>query len=149
MGHSYGGLFAIGVALAAPDLFDGYVIVSPSLWYDDGMIFGEEQRLAEYRDDLPLPLYLGVGSREINRQHDMVTDLRRLASRLKGRGYPGLRLRSEGAPDETHHSMFPRAFSNGLRFVVDGNILGDPTNPMSKPFVMRSAACGSARGDSS
>ncbi len=117
VGHSYGGLFAIWVALTAPDLFDGYVIVSPSLWYDDGMIFGEEQRLAEGRDDWPLRLYLGVGSREINRQHDMVADLQRLASRLKGRGYPGLRLRSEVAADETHNSMFPRAFSNGLRFV--------------------------------
>ncbi len=117
VGHSYGGLFATWVALTAPDLFDGYVIVSPSLWYDDGMIFDQEQHLAEHRDDLPVRLYVGVGSREINHQHDMVADLRRLASRLEARGYPGLRLRSEVAADETHNSIFPRAFSNGLRFV--------------------------------
>ncbi|HKJ01793.1 MAG TPA: alpha/beta fold hydrolase [Longimicrobiales bacterium] len=120
VGHSYGGLFATWMALTAPSLFSGFVIVSPSLWYDSGMIFDVERATAEARAELPLRVYMSVGSREINSQHDMVADLRRMGGILDGRGYRGLDLRWEVAPDETHNSIFPRALSNGLRYVLNG-----------------------------
>jgi predicted alpha/beta superfamily hydrolase len=120
VGHSYGGLFGTWVALTTPELFRGYVIVSPSLWYDGGMIFGMEQQ-ARVRG-LPIGgrMYLSVGSREINAQHDMVADLRRLAGGLESGSYPNLAVGWEVAADETHNSVFPRALSNGLRFVLEG-----------------------------
>ena len=120
VGHSYGGLFATWVALTSPDLFSGYVIVSPSLWYDGGLVFRLEEEAATGRTDWPVRAYMTVGSREINQQHDMVADLRRLASTLEGRRYPRLRLRWEVAENETHNSVFPRGLSNGLRFVLEG-----------------------------
>jgi hypothetical protein len=120
VGHSYGGLFATWVAMTAPQLFAGYIIVSPSLWYDDGMIFDVEEREAAARRDLPVRMFLTVGSREINHQHDMVADLRHFASVLEGRAYPGLALDWAVSDDETHNSVFPRALSDGLRFVLEG-----------------------------
>ena len=120
VGHSYGGLFATWVAMTAPQLFAGYIIVSPSLWYDDGMMFDVEEREAAARHDLPVRIFLTVGSHEINNQHDMVADLRRFAAVLEGRGYPGLALDWSVADDETHNSVFPRAVSDGLRFVLQG-----------------------------
>lgn len=50
----------------------------------------------------------------------MVEELRRLATALEGDPPPGLSLRWEIADDETHNSVFPRALSNGLRFVLEG-----------------------------
>lgn len=120
VGHSYGGLFAAWVALHDPRLFGGYVIVSPSLWYDDHLLFSAERRLAAASGDLPARLYLAVGSREINQQRDMVADLRRFATVLERRNYPGLRLRWSVEEDETHNSVFPGALSDGLRFVLEG-----------------------------
>ncbi len=38
-GHSYGGLLATYALAKAPDLFDGYLIMSPALWFDDGKIY--------------------------------------------------------------------------------------------------------------
>ena len=118
VGHSYGGLFASWVFLTDPHLFDGYVIVSPSLWYDDGKIFELADRAA--RLQTPARMFLSVGSREENGEHDMVADLRRFADRLEKKLGVGLRLRWEVAEDETHNSVFPRALSSGLRFVLDG-----------------------------
>lgn len=120
VGHSYGGLFATWVALTMPELFSGYVIVSPSLWYDDGMIFELESEVATAREDLPVGMALTVGAREGNSERDMVGDLERLTERLRGRGYPNLRLYAEVADGETHNSVFPRALSNGLRLLVEG-----------------------------
>jgi predicted alpha/beta superfamily hydrolase len=124
VGHSYGGLFATWVALTTPDLFSGYVVVSPSLWYDDGLLFRLEREAASRRSDLPMRAYMTVGDREVNQQHDMVADLRRLASTLESRRYPGLKLRWDVAEDETHNSVFPRGLSNGLRFVLEGRGTG-------------------------
>ena len=47
----------------------------------------------------------------------MVADLEAFAAQLRGRGYEGLALRAEVLDDETHNTVFPRALSNGLRFV--------------------------------
>ena len=120
VGHSYGGLFATWVALSRPDLFSAYIAVSPSLWYDDHMVFGEAERAADVWDDLPIRLYMAVGSREINSERDMVADLRRFASVLERQDYSNLALRWSVLDSETHNSVFPRALSDGLRFVLDG-----------------------------
>lgn len=34
VGHSFGGLFALSVLQKHPDLFDDYIVIDPSLWYD-------------------------------------------------------------------------------------------------------------------
>lgn len=117
-GHSYGGLFTSWTLLTATEgLFDRYLIVSPSLWYDERMIFSLERRL----NGASKPkgkVYLAVGSREGNRDRDMVEDLQRFASVLRRRDT--LRVRHEVLTDETHNSVFPSAFSRGLRWLFDG-----------------------------
>lgn len=120
VGHSYGGLFTTWVALTDTRLFAGYVVVSPSLWYDDHLLFDVERTLSRNGGDLPARMYLAVGSHEVNRTYDMVGDLRRFATTLERRAYPGLTLRWNVDDDETHNSIFPRALSDGLRFVLEG-----------------------------
>ena len=36
IGHSFGGIFALSVLQKHPTLFDDYVVIDPSLWYDEG-----------------------------------------------------------------------------------------------------------------
>lgn len=125
VGHSYGGLFAAWAALTRTELFDGYVIVSPSLWYDDGLLFdvergGTRTRAAFRASELRGRVYLAVGDREINARRNMVADLRRLVAALQAHDYSGLRLQWSVETGETHNSVFPGALSDGLRFVLDG-----------------------------
>ncbi|WP_425479641.1 alpha/beta hydrolase [Xanthomonas floridensis] len=46
-GHSYGGLFVLQVLLTQPQLFQHYVAVDPSLWWGDGFIVQQAQRLVD------------------------------------------------------------------------------------------------------
>ena len=46
----------------------------------------------------------------------MPADLRRFGARLTRERWPNLDVRSKILDDETHHSVFPRVLSNGLRF---------------------------------
>lgn len=45
MGESLAGLFVVETALKTPALFDSYVAISPSLWWDDGELAGEASTL--------------------------------------------------------------------------------------------------------
>lgn len=47
-GHSFGGLFAAETLLEAPEAFDGFLILSPSLWWDDAAFV---KRFQEAPDD--------------------------------------------------------------------------------------------------
>ncbi|KQQ78679.1 IroE protein [Xanthomonas sp. Leaf131] len=46
-GHSYGGLFVLQVLLTQPQLFQHYVAVDPSLWWGDGFIVQQAQRVVD------------------------------------------------------------------------------------------------------
>ena len=115
VGHSYGGLFANWVLLTAPETFSRYIMVSPSLWYADRFLF----MLKPPRQLPPARVYMAVGAREGDGQHDMVRDLRRMAKQLKQ--YPSLETKDEVFDDETHDSVFPTAVSRGIRFVFEGD----------------------------
>jgi len=94
-------------------LFQRYIIVSPSLWYADRWIFGLQHAKA-----IQGRVYLAVGSFEGDSEHDMVVDLQRFARNL--RKISGLAVSMAALDGETHNSVFPRALSNGLRFVFEG-----------------------------
>jgi predicted alpha/beta superfamily hydrolase len=117
VGHSYGGLFGAWVLFTSPELFSRYLLVSPSLWYDDHAILGLEERFARTGAALPARVFLTVGSREHNRYRNMVEDLETLAARMRGRGYRGLDLETEVFDDETHNSVFAAGLTRGVRFL--------------------------------
>ncbi|SYZ55205.1 alpha/beta hydrolase [Xanthomonas arboricola pv. juglandis] len=50
-GHSYGGLFVLQVVLTQPQLFQHYVAVDPSLWWGDGFVVQQAQRVVEQARD--------------------------------------------------------------------------------------------------
>lgn len=117
-GHSYGGLFASWTLFTKPHLFKGYIIVSPSLWYNDKMMFRLEDKLEGVSG--PKKIYCAVGDREVNDQWNMPEDLRHFFTVLKNKGNPNIQVQLEVGDNETHNSIFPTALSNGLRFVFDG-----------------------------
>ncbi|HUP49702.1 MAG TPA: alpha/beta hydrolase-fold protein [Thermoanaerobaculia bacterium] len=112
-GHSYGGLFTTWVMLTTGSTsFNRFIIVSPSLWYDDGMIF-EVMKNAQPAGRV----YLAAGALE---NPVMAAGVRRLAGELRKPARAGLAIRHEILEGETHNSIFPAAFSRGLRWAFGG-----------------------------
>ncbi len=138
-GHSQGGLFGTYVMLTRPTTFRHYGIGSPSLWWDDDVMFGYEARYAAEHDDLAARAFFSVGAfedhdgrrREVARLPaeeraaaavrpiDMVADTQRMVACLRGRGYPGLELGSVVLPDEFHVTVPHVNLSRSLRFLFD------------------------------
>jgi predicted alpha/beta superfamily hydrolase len=132
-GHSYGSLFGAWVMLTAPEMFDGYVLGSPSLWFDQRLLFARERRFAASHQDLHARVYLGAGAFEtlqpkgqprdprFNTDDDMVGDTRAFAHALASHGYPGLKLRTDIIAGEDHLTVAPALITRGLMWTLSGN----------------------------
>lgn len=119
VGHSYGGLFGTYVLLTQPELFQRYILVSPSLWYDNKMIFTVAKAYANKNKTLPARVFFAIGEHENQPGlgRTMVVDLQELVRRLREQQYSHLELTHQVFPDETHNSVFPAALTRGLRVV--------------------------------
>ena len=125
VGHSYGSLLGLQMMLDAPRSFEHYILGSPSLWFDAGIMFERERAYGSRHKDLPASVFFGIGGLETlapgkkrsraEEDADMVADLREFDAALKGHRYPQLRARLKVFADEDHASVLPFVVTHGLR----------------------------------
>ena len=60
IGQSLGGLLATEILFKKPELFDNYVIVSPSLWWDNGSLAARAEAWAKANGALPKRVFLAM-----------------------------------------------------------------------------------------
>ncbi len=115
VGHSFGGLLGSYILVNRPGLFDHYIIGSPSLWYDDRVIFKMEETYAKNNKALKAHVMIYVddnnGSAKDNRMVDNVLLFGKI---LRSRNYSGLTLDVAVIAGENHYSVFPGLVSRGL-----------------------------------
>lgn len=121
LGHSYGGLFGVYMLFNNPDLFDNYILSSPSLWYNaqgqqDGISFIYEDRFAAMNNDLSKSVYISAGTREGG---SMPEDAKIMHERLQARNYKSLRLQLGLFEGKNHHTVVIPAYTEGLSFVFN------------------------------
>jgi len=123
LGHSHGGLFGAYVLFNKPELFDHYVLSSPSFWYGqslndnvDGASFAFEEEYSRKNTDMAKSVYISMGSEEGG---SMAWDAKRMHDRLKSRNYAGLRLEWALFEGESHMSVVAPAYREGLSFIFE------------------------------
>ncbi|NHQ90055.1 alpha/beta hydrolase [Janthinobacterium lividum] len=131
IGHSYGSLLGLQFLLTEPRTFEHYILGSPSLWYDAGVMFDREQAYAASHKDLPASVFFGIGGLEklapgkkrsrSEEEADMLADLREFDGKLKSHKYPGLKTRLRVFEDEDHASVFPFVLTHGLRAYLESS----------------------------
>lgn len=125
VGHSYGSLLGLQLLLSRPKTFEHYILGSPSLWFDRGVMFDREKAYAKGHKDMPASVFFGIGGRETlaagktrsrnEEDADMVADVREFDAALRAHRYPGLATRLEVFAEEDHASVFPLVLTHGLR----------------------------------
>lgn len=125
LGHSYGGLLGAQILFTEPELFSGYILGSPSFWFDRGHIRTLEAAYAREHRDLKADVFMYIGGWEVpgpDRRNttdtDMVGDVRRMQTTLESRHYPGLTVRSVVLDDEDHLTVAPVGFTRALMAVL-------------------------------
>jgi predicted alpha/beta superfamily hydrolase len=119
IGNSKSGLAAVHCLLTHPDLFNRYVISSPSIWWDDWAkprqdryIMKQVASLSENAYNVENRVYFAVG--EAEEGFGMVTDLYVLANALKAKKMDNLKIFLDVLKEEQHEGVFPSAFMKGI-----------------------------------
>lgn len=112
IGQSLAGLLATEVLLKKPQLFNNYVIMSPSLWWDNQSLL---KAAPTYLKNLPgsvKKVYLAVGQEG----PVMLADVKALSSQIKHYQPKSLYYRFEYLPQEDHGSILHPATLNAFRY---------------------------------
>lgn len=111
MGESLAGLFVVETFLKAPELFDAYVAVSPSLWWDGGRL--AQQAGAHLRDhsNAPRTLILTLG----DEGPEMQAPMDRLVANLRDHAMPALDWSFTPRPGESHATIYHGAALDAFR----------------------------------
>jgi uncharacterized protein len=112
VGESFAGLFVVETFLLEPGLFDTYIAIDPSLWWDDqGLVNGAADRLRAW-PKREKTLYLAQsGEEKVEGVAGRFADVfRRLAP-------PGVRWHYKTWPDEKHATVFHPAALAAFRTV--------------------------------
>jgi predicted alpha/beta superfamily hydrolase len=115
VGHSYGGLFGALIIAEQPNLFSNYLLISPSLWYDDRLMIRRIQENADLDLVDATRIYLAVGDHENETGRPMVDELQLYAAAIREKADPAVNVTVRVFNDETHASIYPAALSAGLR----------------------------------
>jgi predicted alpha/beta superfamily hydrolase len=121
-GHSFGGLFALYALLEGQETFHRVIAASPSIGWDDRVIFQMESSYAESHKSLPVRLFLSSGLLEDNEEWgESASHVREMVVILESHNYIGLEIITAFFENETHISVIPAAISRGLRSVYEGS----------------------------
>ena len=111
MGESLAGLFVVETFLKEPTMFDAYVAVSPSLWWDGGVLARQSgARLRDQSND-PRTLILTLGDEGPEMQAPMDV----LTANLRDHALPGLSWSFTPRPTETHATIYHGAALDAFR----------------------------------
>ena len=110
-GYSDGGLFGLYILFHDPDLFNKYLIGSPSIYYKDGISLEYESNYAKIHEDLKAEVFMSSGELE-----DGTTEnVKKMANLLNSRNYKNLKLNTIIFENESHATCYPAFISRGLR----------------------------------
>lgn len=108
IGQSLGGLLATEILLKKPQLFTNYMIISPSLWWDNESLLTEAPKYLEKQTKPGLKVYLSVGAEG----KVMEGDAKKLAEILKQK--TNIKLDFLPLPDENHLTILHNGIYKGL-----------------------------------
>jgi len=119
IGQSAGGLLATEILMKKPRLFTHYLIVSPSLWWDDGSLLGAP--LDAYSvAAADVRVYIAVGKEGLApsaKPHVMEVDIALMAERLKSAPRAAARVQHDYFPAENHATLLHTAAMAGLQWL--------------------------------
>ncbi len=120
IGQSLGGLFATEVLLKKPQLFTNYIIISPSLWWDDGSLLQLDGAILNANYKQKTSIYIGVGKEGLSPSdipHVMEVDANLLVEKIKTTKSKSLSVYFDYLPEENHATITHQAVFNALRMI--------------------------------
>lgn len=120
IGQSLAGLLATEILFTKPTLFNKYIIVSPSLWWNDGAFLKSNPDILSANFNTPTSVYIGVGKEGLSPgwdNHVMEVDANLLAEKIKEGKSKSVKVYFDYLPLENHATVTHQAVFNAFRLL--------------------------------
>ncbi len=119
VGHSLGGLLTSYMMLERPSLFNAYIHLSPSIWWDNKLLVNQSERnLKKWKSGNPTFVYYGYElERDSTSIHQESTE--ELIMKIKEHQPQSMVLKTGFKPEETHNSLVLRSTYEALEFIFE------------------------------
>ena len=120
IGQSLGGLLASEILIKKPTLFNRYVIISPSLWWDYGSLLNQQSPMLEESFGQKTEIYVGVGKEGLTPgavPRVMEVDANLLVDKIKGTKSKNVTVSFDYLPLENHASIMHQALMNAFKLL--------------------------------
>jgi len=124
IGQSLGGLLATEILLSKPTLFNQYIIISPSLWWNNGSLLQMDSPLLNESFSQNTNVYIGVGKEGLTPTdvpRVMEVDANLLADKIKNSKSKNVRVYFDYLPQEDHATIMHQAVMNALRILHEAS----------------------------
>jgi uncharacterized protein len=123
VGHSLGGLTSTYTMLKHPGIFNSYIAIDPSLWWDSAhWVNNAATMLKNYGTQKIQRYYVSVVDSSQNKANSSfhIQSIHRLGSILTAASLPNLKHKVDVIPGTDHSSIPLLSWYNGLLFVFEG-----------------------------
>lgn len=135
-GVSFGGVFVMYAFITDPQLFNSYLVQSPSMWWDNKILLNKTESFLSKNPKLDNNLYLAMANEGIQMGVDSLSEL------LKKYAPKELKWKYDKYPEEVHETVNYKGTWNGLKFVftdwyypfVNFGTKGDLFSPQDSAF---------------
>jgi predicted alpha/beta superfamily hydrolase len=111
IGQSLGGLLASEILLTQTTMFNNYIIVSPSLWWDNESLLAKAKKPLQVAPGTKMKIYIAVGKEG----KMMKGDARKLAKLLRKNAPDGIQLYYKYFPRENHGTILHPSVADAFR----------------------------------
>ena len=131
IGHSLGGLMVINTLINHPHLFNSYVAIDPSMWWDDRRLLHQAEAVLRQQKYTGKSLFLAIANtmpagmdtarvrKDTSNATEHIRSILRLKDELKKNKANGLRFDYKYYAHDTHGSVPLIAEYDGFRFLFD------------------------------
>jgi predicted alpha/beta superfamily hydrolase len=121
IGQSLGGLLETEILFKKPELFNRYIIVSPSVWWDNGSLLNLNPKILSSETSTPISIYIGVGKEGLAptvQPHVMEVDANLLAEKINAGKNKSIKVMFDYLPAEDHGTILHQAVLNAFKSSV-------------------------------
>lgn len=125
IGQSLGGLLATEILLTKPTLFNKYVIISPSIWWNNGSLLALDAEVLKENYKQNTAVYIGVGKEGLaptEVPHVMEVEANVLAEKVKAAKSKSVQTYFDYLPQEDHATITHQAVFNAFRLIYPAPI---------------------------
>lgn len=120
IGQSLGGLLVTEILFKKPTLFDKYIIMSPSLWWDNASLLNYSPEILQSTFSKNISIYIGVGKEGLaptTIPHVMEVEANVLAEKILSTKSKSVKVHFDYLPEEDHATMTHQSVFNAFRIL--------------------------------